>query len=145
MKKTKLFTWRGYTLPLHNPHQYLIRNVFSILPCITIISRFIANNIPASGRQASAKFPRTNRRYAFLAKHSLVALSGVALFVLLVLFISGIKVSAASIVFLLIAVECFMLFNELYYLLFFCLPKHTNYTFVLVCCCHLTRLYPSLA
>lgn len=56
------------------------------------------------------------RRYAFLAKHSLVALSGVALFVLLVLFISGIKVSAASIVFLLISVECFMLFNELYYL-----------------------------
>lgn len=59
------------------------------------------------------------RRYAFLARHSLVALSGVVSFILLVLFISGIRVPAASLVFLLIAVELFMLFNELYYLLLY--------------------------
>lgn len=57
------------------------------------------------------------RRYLFLAKHSLVALSGITLFLLLVLFISGIRISVFHFVFLLISIELFMILNELYYLL----------------------------
>lgn len=57
------------------------------------------------------------RRYAFLARHTLVVLSGIALFLLLFLGISGMRVFVRDIVFLLLAMELFSLVNELYYLL----------------------------
>jgi len=56
-------------------------------------------------------------RYAFLVKHSLVALAGLALFVGLTLAISGIRIDAWTLVFLLVSMELFMLIQELYQLL----------------------------
>jgi len=58
-------------------------------------------------------------RYVFLVKHSLVALAGLSLFVCLVLLVSGIRISAWNLVFLLLSMELFMLVQELYQLLIY--------------------------
>lgn len=56
-------------------------------------------------------------RYVFLVKHSLVALAGLAVFVGLVFFVGGIRVSVWNLFFLFVSMECFMLIQELYQLL----------------------------
>lgn len=58
-------------------------------------------------------------RYAFLVKHSLVALAGLGLFVALILLVSGIRVNTGTLVFLFIAMELFMLIQEFYQLLIY--------------------------
>lgn len=58
-------------------------------------------------------------RYAFLVKHSFVALAGLAVFTGLVLGISGIRVSVWELVFLLLSMELYMLVQELYKLLIY--------------------------
>ena len=58
-------------------------------------------------------------RYVFLVKHSLVALVGLFLFVVLILWISGIRISTWSLLFLFISMELFMLVQELYQLLIY--------------------------
>lgn len=58
-------------------------------------------------------------RYTFLVKHSLVALAGLALFVTMVLLVSGIRVSTWNLVFLFLSMELFMLIQELYQLLIY--------------------------
>ncbi len=58
-------------------------------------------------------------RYAFLVKHSLAALTGLALFISLVLLVSGIRISAWDFVFLLLSMELLMLIQELYQLLIY--------------------------
>lgn len=58
-------------------------------------------------------------RYMFLVKHSLVALTGLMLFVGMVLWISSIRISAWNLVFLFLSMELFMLIQELYQLLIY--------------------------
>lgn len=58
-------------------------------------------------------------RYVFLVKHSLVALTGLAIFIGLVLVIGDLRVPAWNIVFLLVSMELFMLIQELYQLLIY--------------------------
>lgn len=58
-------------------------------------------------------------RYLFLVKHSLVALLGLATFLVLVLGCSGIRVPVTDLIFILIAMELFMLINESYKLLIY--------------------------
>ena len=58
-------------------------------------------------------------RYLFLVKHSLVALLGLAMFIILVLGCSGIRIPVTDIIFILIAMELYMLINESYKLLIY--------------------------
>ena len=58
-------------------------------------------------------------RYIFLLKHSLVALIGLTIFISLVLMIGGLRISFQDFVFLLIAMELFMLIKETYHLLIY--------------------------
>ena len=58
-------------------------------------------------------------RYAFLVRHSLVALVGLIVFVAMLLVVSGIRISVWDFVFMLVAMELFMLIQEFYQLLIY--------------------------
>lgn len=58
-------------------------------------------------------------RYAFLVRHSLVALVGLIVFVALLLVVSGIRISVWDFIFMLVAMELFMLIQEFYQLLIY--------------------------